>query len=351
MRPKKEHILWVDVAKALAIISVPISHTLPVESIIRLAIFSFHMPLFFILSGFTTTPAKDWGKFKNRTKKNFLYLIIPSLIVIFIHSVAVSLGNEAGLGSLLETLKFKYSEFFFNPFSMEFINYAAVWFMVTLFLAKLIVDFVNAAIKTEKNGIILVLLGLVGLYLGSMQYRLIFYLDIVFVACMFMEVGILWRRYEAVIKKYTPFLLVAASYFWISCIMQRKGLELRTRDYIENEVSILEAIAGSFIFSNLAMMMDEAAKQSNRLANKIVGYIAKFGSNTMLFYMVHCLDDTLFTGLWDFRDGLNQKRIYFSLFMRLVVDFAVYFIVKGVIGYYKNRKQPTPVKRAKSLKK
>ena len=42
---------WVDLAKGIAILLVILGHTVKVP-IIRAAIFSFHMLLFFILSGF-----------------------------------------------------------------------------------------------------------------------------------------------------------------------------------------------------------------------------------------------------------------------------------------------------------
>ena len=45
-----ERVIWVDTAKGFAIISVVLGHSsLPIE--LRSVVYSFHMPLFFMLSG------------------------------------------------------------------------------------------------------------------------------------------------------------------------------------------------------------------------------------------------------------------------------------------------------------
>jgi len=43
---------WIDVARGIAILLVIIGHTVPFESFTRVIIYSMHMPIFFILSGY-----------------------------------------------------------------------------------------------------------------------------------------------------------------------------------------------------------------------------------------------------------------------------------------------------------
>lgn len=50
---KNDRIAWIDIAKGITIILVIIGHVVPFDSATRNVIFSFHMPLFFILSGYT----------------------------------------------------------------------------------------------------------------------------------------------------------------------------------------------------------------------------------------------------------------------------------------------------------
>lgn len=53
-------IQWVDIAKGMAMLFVIIGHTAPFGSMERNFIFSFHMPLFFLLSGYTLKFADSW---------------------------------------------------------------------------------------------------------------------------------------------------------------------------------------------------------------------------------------------------------------------------------------------------
>lgn len=48
---KQTHIDEIDIAKGIGIVLVIIGHTLPEKSFFRQIIYSFHMPLFMILSG------------------------------------------------------------------------------------------------------------------------------------------------------------------------------------------------------------------------------------------------------------------------------------------------------------
>ena len=51
---KKTRIASVDIAKAIAIFTVLMGHTVDSDTVYK-TIYSFHMPLFFLLSGFVTS--------------------------------------------------------------------------------------------------------------------------------------------------------------------------------------------------------------------------------------------------------------------------------------------------------
>lgn len=49
---EKKRLVFVDVAKAIAIFLVVLGHVVSSNTTTKLVLYSFHMPLFFILSGF-----------------------------------------------------------------------------------------------------------------------------------------------------------------------------------------------------------------------------------------------------------------------------------------------------------
>lgn len=55
------------------------------NNIPRVFIFSFHMPLFFILSGYTSDYVDTWIKFGNKAKKQFIKMwLLASLMVVLL---------------------------------------------------------------------------------------------------------------------------------------------------------------------------------------------------------------------------------------------------------------------------
>lgn len=73
MQEIKQRKYWIDYLKAVAIYLVILGH-LPDELHIKWAIYLFHMPLFFIISGFLYKPRKAKDEIK-KLFSNFFYLI------------------------------------------------------------------------------------------------------------------------------------------------------------------------------------------------------------------------------------------------------------------------------------
>lgn len=76
---------WIDCAKGITILLVIIGHT--IEGALRGAIFSFHMPLFFILSCITYKYSANGNQFLDRMERAFCHLIIPGIIISALRTV------------------------------------------------------------------------------------------------------------------------------------------------------------------------------------------------------------------------------------------------------------------------
>ena len=113
----KKRFLWLDIAKGIAIILMVVGHT-SIPSFLSRFIWSFHMPLFFIASGYTT----KWGGYfsdftANKAKRLLLPFLCYSVIVLFIQ-ILLDLNT--------------FSSFIRNGW----ISYA-LWFIPVLFLASM----------------------------------------------------------------------------------------------------------------------------------------------------------------------------------------------------------------------
>ena len=84
---------WIDIAKGIAIILVIVGHTVPNPSPLRHAIFSFHMPVFFILAGYTFRP-KPWRELVSGSVSR---LLVPYVVLALAWQVPTFLMSGAPL--------------------------------------------------------------------------------------------------------------------------------------------------------------------------------------------------------------------------------------------------------------
>ena len=74
----KKRIEYIDIAKGVAIILVLLGHIETCPAGLKSSIYSFHMPLFFILSGYFM---KEGTELRLLAKKLFKSLMVPYLII------------------------------------------------------------------------------------------------------------------------------------------------------------------------------------------------------------------------------------------------------------------------------
>lgn len=82
MNKRLNRLKEVDILRAIGIILVVISHLLKTNSYLYKIIFSFHMPLFFLVSGFCVSEKLGRKKFLPFLKQKAISLLIPSIIFV-----------------------------------------------------------------------------------------------------------------------------------------------------------------------------------------------------------------------------------------------------------------------------
>lgn len=181
---------WIDATKGFAIILVVLGHMsyfLPIT--IKVAIYSFHMPLFFFLSGFFLFHEHE--RFRVFLLKKIKTLIFPyicfSLFWIFVNYLwgilDVQLSSDISYKGIL--------------FGM----YTPLWFLLCLFCTQvLLYPFLGNGKVIIKGIIFLLLIGLMYNYFIYMKLKpyllmLPLHLDTAFIVSFFVAVGFLCRDY------------------------------------------------------------------------------------------------------------------------------------------------------------
>lgn len=158
-----ERIKHIDIAKGLGILLVIIGHSCP-ESYIQRICYSFHMPLFFFISGLCYNHLKyDFKKLlRVRTRQLLIPLVLFSVILYILRFVV---------------LQTKY-------FNLNLVFPDATWFLFVLFLSEMLGYFI-----IDKSPLVAILTGLIGVTLYHIGIHLPNCLGSVPVAIMYYCLG------------------------------------------------------------------------------------------------------------------------------------------------------------------
>lgn len=276
----KRIIKWVDLAKAIAIVLMIIGHEIKNVWIV-VFIFSFHMPLFFILSGYTSSEVHSVQKLKRNVKKLFLNSWLLASIMVVLLTVQQLIFNP-NLNFWREVLKgiFWGSNFWGMNGGIYVGNVGVMWFMFAFFWAKIIYDFLQLLIPNKYNGIVLLVLTYASILL-SKHYWLPQALDIAIVAAFFMWVGWVLRKKNIIQASVKNPVLIVSLVIWLVCVLAKIHIELSVRLYPLQLVSVVEAVAGSLVVMKLSQLLE-----NNSLCLKF----STLGKHTLALLCIHHLD-------------------------------------------------------------
>lgn len=188
----KNRIGYIDMAKGLAIILVIVGHSSFVPHIAKMMLYIFHIPLFFFLSGFTLNVRKYEtfsGYFLNKWKS----LVVPFFLLnifVFLFQLFVMYPDQV--------LSFNILHFIKQLLISDRLHiYFQLWFLNVLFLAHVFSYFILKRGWNLGQWMIIILSLFVLVYLGQKiyekEYYLIWNIDLVPVAMIFILLGV-WTK-------------------------------------------------------------------------------------------------------------------------------------------------------------
>lgn len=270
----KERINWIDWAKAIGITLVVLGHFKYTgdDAVYRYFIYSFHMPLFFFLSGFLYKKPQD---LEASVKKDFRGLIIPYILLnIIAYILLIPYYIHHGVG-LLKPIGDIVTISGHAPAG-------ACWFLVSLFIIKFVMYFVFQ--KPVKTQIIFILLVSVFTYCISLFVPEIntFRVGTTCMAFLFFFIGFYTKKIDilSLLKsKYLAFFIFAILFVLLIFTSKYNGrVDMYACDYGKNPLLFhFNAIIG--IAMTLALCIS-----LNQIGLKFIKTIA---SGTILIMALH----------------------------------------------------------------
>lgn len=279
---KNNRVLFIDIARGIAILLMIAGHVLEF-GVKRSIIFSFHMPLFIIVSGFFY---KD-RPIKEELKNMFFHLIIPSTIILFLTQI-ISNYSDMGAKSILVALKtiivcwsHQYNIVYNFP------STGVLWFIYVIVLIKLL--FIISKTIFKENDILLysliILETFIGCIVGITGYWLPWSIDVSFACMIFYYFGYVLKKYDILNMLLSNYpVIIVSLLLWIFGI-KNSCIEIAVRYYPNGLSCFVTAICGTLVIFKLSLLLDQYVKKFSKA-------LAWCGKNSLYILIGHYLESS-----------------------------------------------------------
>lgn len=260
----------IDAAKGMAIVLVVMGHVCTgIPGLVKW-IYSFHMPLFFLISGYLQE-GKGGGQFVPYLKKKVLTLLYPYCIFAALGTLGTSITNREILGQTIIMRIF--------GITTESNVMGPIWFLMVLFEAEVLDYVINRFGKMWMVPIC----GVIGSVLAVFSIQIPFLLHISLTAIVFLNIGReLKKRYsnnKNISSQNREGVLIAS--FWIINIVSmtmNKNIDMYNFQYGNIVLFWIESISGSLGFLMIVLWI------GRRYSWK---WIDAIGKESLIIMLVH----------------------------------------------------------------
>lgn len=231
---------FIDMAKAIALVLVLISHTV-LPSLMYWSNL-FFIPIFFICSGYTTTT-----NFSLKIK--FIKLIIPYFLINILLIGVMSLTEHITSDTLLGVLYGRYSimsniEGDNTLRQLQWYN-APTWFLPALFTGYILFKIILKAKNIYHRTILLIAYLVISYAFSRLPVLLPWSLDTAFIFAIYIYIGMLIKNHSIT---HLPNILTISTLIYIICLILNGIVNLSVRYYGHYILlSIIGAISGSIV--------------------------------------------------------------------------------------------------------
>lgn len=322
---QKSRIDWIDIAKGIAILCTIIGHTVPFGSKPRDIIFAFHMPIFFLLAGYTFKAAKV-SEFSKKTYQDFKRLILPCCITDFLLILWRVLLLHGSLKSeFINTLK----QFLwgngndFTEFGINFYGVGVLWFLIALFWSRQVYRIILHYLPSDYRVMFLLFGAYISMLIGQ-KARLPQGLDLIMVILFFMECGYQYHKNAERILPYELITGLIAFFLWTYLSWDKEiYIELATRQYPGRMLCIIIALSGCF-----SVILLSKSLESLKL---IASPLKWLGTHSLQLLCIHHFD-------WNITWTWESHNPYIASIKRIIVDLLILFVIEIILHLYKTAK-------------
>lgn len=342
-----QRLVFLDVAKCLGIVLVVLGH---LNLFFNRVIYSFHMPLFFLISGFFVTGKHSFKSFLAKKARALLvpYLFVGSLVLLLKPIILILTGGHGWndyfslfLNILLSALWGAGSNKCLIPFGIG--AFGAPWFLLALFFSLLIT---KALIKT-KFGFLVTIPLFVASYISSLYFWLPLSVQAAGCATFFVYFG-------ALVRKHFPRLFDSMSgWKWVVFALGILFASLQAVFSLGLEISWCRFdFYGLTALSSVVICYSFIVFCKGLSSLKVIGsFLGKAGAYSIVFFCAHSLEllcvpwSTFVTFVMGQKEGLFHKALAygsrFGIELVLIAVLSLVFVsIPGIKALFGVKKKP-----------
>lgn len=276
---------YMDTAKGIAMLAVVIGHVYTSHSLPGLVIFSFHMPLFFIISGFFV---KDLNLQKT-VIKSAKGLLIPYVIGTVMEMAAEICLNPGKTG--LDNVKTLFVDMIggfckglgiFPGFQSTWL----LWFLPCLFVARvLFVFFMKLTEKSKHQWAVRTIIFMLFTFAGMVMSATSYYpwsIEIAFITLPLLYFGYMLREHKALENKNRFIIAGIALVAWVIMLWQGLYIEFAMHYWPWAFLTLFESMIASFAVLCASQLLDKVS-----FVNKAIRWV---GKNSLVILLIHNLE-------------------------------------------------------------
>lgn len=326
-----ERVRYFDIAKGIAILCIIAGHM--GNGIINNFVFTFHVPIFFLISGYFL---KNNTSLKEFALKKYKQLIRPYMITCVCVIVGVTLKDIIQTNSL-EYLVSDVKTWFIaslygsgtieytSPFYMRQIG--AIWFLLASFVAVIIVRY---CMDYRYGCIAVCILAYVGYKTGTMVWMPLS-IQAGMTAAIFVYFGWVLKKYEFFKRSAPPVLVGTSAVIWLFGVLFCGEFYIVRNHFGSGLFDIIVAVAGSYLVILLSKGIDSKVKS-------LAGILEFYGKNTLLILCMHEIELTVVSWDWAWKLGEKlQLQSYQTIGMILIFKVLLFTVGIYVIHFCKDQ--------------
>ena len=285
---------YIDIAKGIAILCIVFGH-MNIAAVNRV-VFTFHVPLFYLITGYFTDADTNWRPFLRKKLRTLIvpyYLTCLAIILLaWLKSLLLPGGESTGDTVLHWIYASLYGLGFttYKPFPIYPIG--AIWFLWATFWGSLLLRCLLGRTPLFRLAAVL-LLGLFGCLSGK-----VIWLPLSFqpgcCALLYMYLGHLWRRSQNAKQQLSPEVRTAGCVFaaivWLFFIRDFQTFWLVSCDFGRGAVDFFGSVCACIVVFQISRIIEKKLPRLTR-------WLSYLGRYSLILLCVHIIELNLFP--WD----------------------------------------------------